>query len=185
MKPITLYLSLMSVLGASPQAAQEPFRLSSPDVAADKPMAPAHVMSGFGCKGKNRSPALAWTDPSAGARSLALTMYDPDAPTGRGWWHWVTFDLPVNVRRLRQNAGNPEAAMMPKGAVQLRNDFGTFGYGGACPPAGAPPHRYVITLWALDVERLPFDRNAKAAEVGAYLKHHAVGQASLTTRYGR
>lgn len=144
-----------------------------------------HVFNGFGCSGGNVSPALEWSDPPAGTKSFAVTVYDPDAPTGSGWWHWTVFNIPADVRSLPAGAGDPSGAKLPPGAGQGRTDFGMAGYGGACPPPGDPPHRYIFTVWALDADRLPLDSQASGAMVGFNLNQHALSKDSLTTRYGR
>ena len=141
----------------------------------------AQVYKGSGCNGGNRSPALAWSGAPEGTRSYAVTMFDPDAPTGHGWWHWLAYDLPARTTSLPENAG----AALPDGARQARNDFGSIGYGGACPPAGAKPHRYVITVYALPVARLAVPASASAAQVDAALERDALAKARLTLRYGR
>src|SRR5919206_706939 len=117
-----------------------------------------HVLSaeyGFGCEGKNQSPQLAWSGAPEGTRSFAVTCYDPDAPTGSGFWHWVVVNIPANVTELRLDAGNPKAGGLPQGALQTRTDFGAPGYGGPCPPQGAHPHRYFFSVFAVGVEQLP------------------------------
>src|SRR6266571_4858543 len=125
-----------------------PFRLGCRPVHSgkrgDKPgatIAEAQVFKGFGCEGKNVSPSLAWRNAPAGTKSFAITVYDPDAPTGSGWWHWIVFDIPADVTSLPAGVGNPASGQTPKGAVQSKNDFGKPGYGGPCPPQGDKPHR--------------------------------------------
>ena len=165
-------------------AAAADFTLSSPSV-VDGKLTVAQVLNGFGCTGGNRSPALAWTDPPAGTKSLALTIYDPDAPTGSGWWHWVVFNLPADLRDLPEGAGDGAAPHLPASAIQSRTDFGAPGYGGACPPEGSAPHRYEIKLWALDVEKLDLAPDASGAMVGFFLNAHKVAVAELIATYGR
>lgn len=160
------------------------FRLTSPDMAEGAPMAARQVFAGFGCTGGNVSPALAWDGVPPGTRSFAVTAYDPDAPTGSGWWHWVVFNLPATARALPAGAGGADGHGLPAGAVQSRTDYGSAGYGGPCPPPGAP-HRYVFTVTALDVETLPLDPQASAAMVGFMVNAHALGRARLTALYGR
>ncbi|WP_377810135.1 YbhB/YbcL family Raf kinase inhibitor-like protein [Azospirillum sp. A29] len=170
------------LLAASPVAA---FELRSPDFTDTSPIPERNVFAGFGCAGGNQSPALSWTAPPAGTRSLAVTVYDPDAPTGSGWWHWVVFNLPPESRSLPAGAGDAAKPTLPAGAVQSRTDFGPPGYGGPCPPQGDKPHRYVVTVHALKVDGLPLSADASGAMVGFNLNAASLGKASLTARYGR
>ncbi|MDR3640576.1 MAG: kinase inhibitor [Humidesulfovibrio sp.] len=172
---------LSLVLTGSALAAE--FTLSSPDLREGGGIAAAQVYGGFGCSGGNVSPALSWSNPPAGTKSFALTVYDPDAPTGSGWWHWVVFNIPASARALAAGAGSGKAAL-PAGSVQSRTDFGAPGYGGPCPPPGKP-HRYVFTLRALDVDRLDLAENSSGALVGFNLNAHTLAKASLTAHYGR
>ncbi|MEZ7197367.1 YbhB/YbcL family Raf kinase inhibitor-like protein [Pseudodesulfovibrio karagichevae] len=160
------------------------FTLSSPDVADGGTLSNRYLLNGFGCTGDNVSPALAWTNPPAGTKSFALTVYDPDAPTGSGWWHWVVFNIPADCRALAQGAGNAGGALLA-GAVQSRTDFGQPGYGGACPPQHDAPHRYVFTIYALDVAQLDLGPDSPAAMVGFTLHGHTLGKAEITATYGR
>ncbi|MFZ5564978.1 MAG: YbhB/YbcL family Raf kinase inhibitor-like protein [Thermodesulfobacteriota bacterium] len=143
------------------------------------------VYSGFGCSGKNISPALSWTDAPAGTKSFAVTMYDPDAPTGSGWWHWIIFNIPADVRALPSDAGNPGKKLAPAGSVQSLTDFGAPGFGGACPPPGDKPHRYIFTVHALNVEKLDLDAKTPPAMAGFTLNQHTIAKASLMAYYGR
>jgi len=143
------------------------------------------VYSGFGCTGGNVSPDLRWKDAPEGTRSFAVTVYDPDAPTGSGWWHWLIFDIPASVHGLAKGAGNPDGDKAPKGSVQSLTSFGKPGYGGACPPEGDRPHRYIFTVYALDVPKLGLDAGAMPALVGFLLNRHALARASLMAYYGR
>jgi len=115
------------------------FKVSSTDIKEGK-LASAQVFNGMGCTGGNTSPALAWTGAPAAAKSFAVTIYDPDAPTGSGWWHWVVYNLPATTTSLPAGAGDASKNLLPAGAVQGNTDFGAPGYGGACPPAGDKPH---------------------------------------------
>ena len=157
------------------------FQLYSDSFEAGRTIGPEQVFDSWGCTGGNRSPHLAWSDPPPETESLAITGFDPDAPTGSGWWHWLAFNLPADLRALAENAS---ADGMPGGAVQARNDYGLAGYGGPCPPEGDPPHRYVFTLWALDgpIELGP---EANGAQVGFNVRQKAVGKAVTVGRYGR
>jgi Raf kinase inhibitor-like YbhB/YbcL family protein len=181
---------LLAVLAAATfasaaQAESGAFKLSAPGLTDGGKLPDAQVFNSFGCKGGNRSPALSWTEPPAKTKSLAITAYDPDAPTGSGWWHWTLVNLPANLRSLPEGAGDAAGAQLPKGAVQARTDFGASGYGGACPPPGNAPHHYIFTVWALDADHLPLDANASGALVGFNLNQHVVGKATFTLLYGR
>jgi Raf kinase inhibitor-like YbhB/YbcL family protein len=114
-----------------------------------------------------------------------VTVYDPDAPTGSGWWHWVVFNLPADTRSLEAGAGDPAANKMPAGAVQSRTDFGKTGWGGPCPPQGSRPHRYVFTVHALKIEKIELDENAPAAMVGFMINANELARASITARHSR
>jgi Raf kinase inhibitor-like YbhB/YbcL family protein len=160
------------------------FILTSPDVTAGGKIADAQVFSGFGCKGGNVSPQLAWSGAPAGTRSFALLMYDPDAPTGSGWWHWVLYNIPASVTSLAAGAGDPHKNLLPAGALQGRTDFGTPGYGGPCPPPGKA-HHYHLWLYALKVERLDVPADATAAYIGFNVRSQALGRAQLMGVYGR
>ncbi len=143
------------------------------------------VYKGFGCQGHNRSPELVWTNPPSGSKSFAVTVYDPDAPTGSGWWHWVVFNIPPNMRKLPADFGNPDREAAPKVVVQAVNDYGRQGFGGACPPVGDAPHRYIFTVYALDFSRLDLTPNTPPAQIGFHLNQHALAKASLIAYYGR
>ena len=127
-----------------------------------------HVLSadfGFGCAGGNRSPHLAWSGAPAGTKSFAVTCFDPDAPTGSGFWHWLVVNIPANVTELALDAGSPKAPKLPGGALQTRTDFGAPGYGGPCPPQGDHPHRYLFTVFAVSVDKLPVAAETSGAVV--------------------
>ena len=99
---------------------------------------------------------------------FAVTVYDPDAPTGSGWWYWVAFDISKNKMSLPIGFGNSES----KDVIQSMTDFGKTGFGGACPPKGDKSHRYIFTVHALDVETLALDKNSSPALVGYYINAH-------------
>jgi Raf kinase inhibitor-like YbhB/YbcL family protein len=170
---------------ASGAAQAAGFKLTSSDVSAKGMIKDEYVFNGFGCTGNNISPALSWSGAPAATKSFAVTIYDPDAPTGSGWWHWVIANIPASETSLAKNAGDAKSELAPKGSVQSRTDFGTSGYGGPCPPKGDKPHRYVFTVFAVDTDALPVDANASAAAVGFNLHFHTLAKASLTARYGR
>ncbi len=178
MKHKLLILTIL-LAGFLPLSAHAEMSLQSADIKEDEMLSNEQVFNGFGCDGGNISPQLSWKDVPKGAKSLAITMYDPDAPTGSGWWHWVVFNIPVETKSI------DSGAKMPEGAIQSRTDFGTTGFGGACPPEGNAPHRYIFTLYALDVEKLDLDENASGAMVGYFLNAHSIEKASITAKYGR
>ena len=143
------------------------------------------VFSGFGCSGKNISPELHWKGIPKGTKSLALTAYDPDAPTGSGWWHWVLIDLPATTTHLARNAGTSDGQALPKGAFQAVTDFGKGGYGGPCPPVGDRPHHYIFTLYALKTPKLDVPEKASPALIGYFIHQTMIKKATLVGMYGR
>jgi Raf kinase inhibitor-like YbhB/YbcL family protein len=162
------------------------FSLSSADVANGAPLKLAQVYKGYGCQGGNIAPALAWTDEPAGTRSFAITLFDPDAPNGgRGWWHWLLLNIPSSTHTLAKGSGQAGSAALPAGARQLNNDFGSMGYGGACPPIGNAPHRYLFTVWALKTASIDLPVTASGAMVQKVLEQQSLAKASITARYGR
>jgi Raf kinase inhibitor-like YbhB/YbcL family protein len=166
-------------------AAAADFTIGSPELTPGGRFEARHVFNGFGCSGGNVSPALSWSGAPAGTKSFALTVYDPDAPTGSGWWHWVMFDIPATVSALPAGAGDPAAGKAPKGVLQTATDFGKPGFGGPCPPQGDKAHRYVFTLYALKVDKLGADPGSTAAMVGFMLNANAIGKTGFTVYYGR
>lgn len=183
-KIIFLALALLVIFTVNANAAG-PFSVESPALHQDGRLADAQVFSGFGCTGKNLSPPLSWKDAPAGTKSFAVTVYDPDAPTGSGWWHWIIFNIPAGVNNLAENAGDPASGLAPKGSIQSRTDYGKPGYGGPCPPAGDKPHRYLFTVFALDTPKIDLDANASGAMAGYFLNQHALAKATLTGYYSR
>jgi Raf kinase inhibitor-like YbhB/YbcL family protein len=170
-----------------PRAATAPrragrFMLRAPDLTSRGRIAISHVYNGMGCTGQNISPTLEWSNVPAGTKSFAVTAYDPDAPTGSGWWHWVMYNIPAGTTSLAAGAGNGRNA--PRGSTQGTTDFGSRGYGGPCPPPGAP-HHYKFTVFALKVDKLDLPGNATAAFVGFNLNANKLATASVTALYGR
>jgi Raf kinase inhibitor-like YbhB/YbcL family protein len=156
------------------------FQLTSKDIQEGQRMGKAFEYQGFGCNGQNLSPALHWTSPPKGTKSFAITAYDPDAPTGSGWWHWRVIDIPATVRSIKRGA-----QLDKLGAITLKNDYGETAFGGACPPVGDSMHRYQFTLWALPVDKLKIDTKASAALMGFMLNSMALDKATLTATYVR
>jgi len=161
------------------------FKLASPTIPPGSTLTDAQVANTFGCSGKNVSPALKWSGAPAGTKSFAFTLYDPDAPTGSGWWHWVVYDIPATATGIPEGAGTAEGAGLPAGSKQGRTDFGTPGFGGACPPPGDKPHRYVFTVYALKIEKIEVPADASPAMIGAMIHANQLGSATFTAKYGR
>lgn len=177
MKSLVMAAGLAGLMQAG--WAQAAFTLTSPDIKPGGTMAAKFVFNGFGCTGANVSPALSWSGAPQGTKSFALTVYDPDAPTGSGFWHWVLLDIPADVTALKQ--GGP----LPDGVMQIHNDYGIAGYGGPCPPKGDEPHHYIFTLYAVDLSKLGVEPGVTAAVAGFNLHYHTLAKASFTARYGR
>ena len=191
-------LAVAALAGCSSLSPAPEFTLSSPDLKSGV-FDNKHVLNGFGCKGENLSPALVWRNAPAGTKSFALQVYDPDAPTGSGFWHWAVYNIPPTTVTLPQGAGNrPER--LPAGAFGGNTDFmdtgatgGNGNYGGPCPPQGDKPHRYVFTIYALAVDKLEVaagvPRTGSAALYGFVLNKGIgpglLGKASFTATYGR
>lgn len=197
---VALAVSALSMSGCGSGQAQTPvFTLSSPDLAGGT-FATKFILNGFGCTGGNISPALQWSNPPAGTQSYSLQVYDPDAPSGSGFWHWAVYDMPAATTGLAQGAGNTQATL-PAGAYGGNTDFldtgatgGNGNYGGPCPPAGDPPHHYIFTLYALDVPALATAAGIpKTGTAGLYgfalgragVGAHMLAKATFTATYGR
>ena len=175
-----LRLTFALCLAAGPALAE--MTLTSPDFADGAALPAAQVFNAMGCTGGNLSPALDWSGAPEGTKSFILTAYDPDAPTGSGWWHWTVANIPADVTGL---AAGASATALPTGAVEGRTDFGAPGFGGACPPEGAAPHRYIFRIYAMPEAALPLDGSASGAMFGYYANAMALDHAELTATYGR
>ncbi len=174
---------LSLALAAGTAAAAPAFQVKSADIQNNQRLHSSQVYQGFGCAGGNQSPQLEWSAAPAGTKSFAVTMYDPDAPTGSGWWHWVVYDIPASIHKLAGGAGH--SGTLPDGAKHGRNDFGTMEFGGACPPAGDKPHRYIVTVYALKTDKLGVPADASPAMIGFMLNANRLATATLTGLYGR
>lgn len=175
-KKLCMSAALLSGLAMSPALAQE-FTITSSDIAEGQQLDLKHVYQGFGCTGGNIAPTLSWSNAPAGTKSFAITAYDPDAPTGSGWWHWFAFNIPANVTTVGGNTG------MPAGTIELNNDYGAKGFGGACPPPGEV-HRYQFSVHALGNE-LNIDANVSNALAGFMVKANSLASDTITAVYNR
>lgn len=173
------YLWIVLIVGTLLQA--ENFTLESNTLKGQ--ISKAQEFNGFGCNGENISPELHWSNPPKGTKSFAITVYDPDAPTGSGWWHWLVVNIPADTKQIPANASAKH--ILPKGAVETMTDYGTAGFGGACPPKGDKAHRYVFTVHALDVESLDLKAESDSALVGFMVNSHTIQKASLLSYYQR
>ncbi len=158
------------------------FVLTSTDIAEGESLGNKHELNVFGGNGDNLSPQLTWAGAPEGTKSFVLTCFDPDAPTGSGWWHWVAFNIPDDVSSLDTGVGTETS--MPVGTIQARNDFGEKNFGGACPPPGEV-HRYEFRVHALNIEALDLDEDATPALVGFMTHVHTIATAKLTAVYTR
>lgn len=155
------------------------FELTSESITHNAPLGTAQASGMMGAGGKDESPHLSWSGFPDDTRSFAVTVYDPDAPTASGFWHWAVFNLPVTTTSLPAGAGTPGSDLLPEGAVQLRNDGGFAGFVGAAPPAGHGPHHYHVVVHAVDVDALDIPAEATPAYLGFNLFSHAIGRARI------
>jgi Raf kinase inhibitor-like YbhB/YbcL family protein len=153
------------------------FTLTSRDMTDGSPLAAAQY--GVGSGGRDVSPQLSWSGFPAQTRSFAVTMYDPDAPTGSGFWHWAVFNLPATVTSLEAGAGAPGSRLLPKGAITLPNELRRPAFVGAGPPAGTGTHRYQFIVHAVDVARLDVDPESTPAVLGFNLHFHTLARAVI------
>ena len=179
------WLLIVAVVLLVPPAFADEFVVTSAQIKKSGHIDTEQVLNGFGCQGGNVSPALQWRGAPVETKSFAVTVYDPDAPTGSGWWHWVVFNVPATADGVVKNAGDVQKNLLPAGSIQSRTDFGKPGYGGPCPPAGDKPHRYQFTVYALKTDTLPLDENAPAAMVGFYLHQNMIKKTLLNATYSR
>jgi Raf kinase inhibitor-like YbhB/YbcL family protein len=159
------------------------FTVASDDVAEGQLMSNNQVYNSFGMTGENISPQLSWSGFPAETKSFAVTCFDPDAPTGSGFWHWIVLGIPASVTELQTNAAGTDGLGLPKGAFHVRNDYGKKDFGGAAPPAGDPPHRYVFAVHALDVESLDVNDEISPAVAGFNLRFHTIARGLIVPVY--
>ncbi|WP_199429216.1 YbhB/YbcL family Raf kinase inhibitor-like protein [Qaidamihabitans albus] len=159
------------------------FTLRSNDIAEGETLATPHLSGIFGAGGEDRSPHLSWSDFPAETGSFAVTCFDPDAPTGSGFWHWAVFNIPASVTELPSGAGDASGSGLPEGARTLKTDGGVRQYLGAAPPPGHGPHRYIFAVHALDVDSLDVGEDATPAFLGFNMFGHTLARATITALY--
>lgn len=161
------------------------FKIASVDIKTSNKIGERHVFNGFGCSGENISPQISWSNAPQDTKSFAVTVYDPDAPTGSGWWHWLLLNIPATQTELATNFGAQNEFNLDNDVIQIRNDFGIFNFGGPCPPQGDEPHRYVFTVYALKTDKLDLSKEATAALAGFMINHNVLAKAHFTAFYSR
>ncbi|WP_369959622.1 YbhB/YbcL family Raf kinase inhibitor-like protein [Pseudomonas benzenivorans] len=173
----------MSVLFCTAVQA-DAFKLTSTDIAQGKAMSNVQEFQGFGCNGGNLSPQLSWSGVPEGTEAFAVFAYDPDAPTGSGWWHWQLVNIPKDVTSLAAGAGATGEATVPAGSTSIKNDYGVFGFGGACPPEGHGVHRYQFTVFALS-KKLELPEDASGALTGYMVRANSIASSTIEALYER
>lgn len=184
MKFKSLFLVAFFV-SCSINSANAKLQISSLNISPNSTISNKHVFKGFGCSGENISPQISWNNAPIGTKSYALTVYDPDAPTGSGWWHYVAINIPATYSELPANFGATNSFKTKDGINQVRNDFGIYNFGGPCPPQGDKKHRYFFTIHALKVEKLDVPESATAALAGFMINQNTIAKASFAGYYGR
>lgn len=174
-----LTISLSSTVWA------DKFTLMSSDIREGEFMSNAQEFTGFGCKGGDLSPQLSWKNAPEGTKSFAITAYDPDAPTGSGWWHWQIVNIKSSVSELKAGAGSSKAKLAPVASMQIKNDYGSRGFGGACPPKGHGVHHYRFTVHALSVEELALPEDASGALAGYMINANTLETSTIEALYKR
>ena len=169
--------------GRSQGDLKKKFTLYSSDMINNQQVREEQFFNGFGCDGKNISPKLVWTNTPKNAKSFAITIFDKDAKTGSGWWHWIVYNILTDVNLIENGASNHKK-IMPKDAVETINDYGTKGYGGVCV-LDNEKHNYVITIYALDVDKLDLPKKATPAVVRYYINQHKIATATINAFYGK
>ena len=182
-KSLTL-ISILSI-GLSTTVFAGSFELSSKDIKSNEFMSKTQEFNGFGCAGGDLSPQLKWSGAPQGTKSFAITVYDPDAPTGSGWWHWQIVDIPKTVTELKAGTGDTKKDLAPQGSTQIKNDYGSRGFGGACPPSGHGIHHYRFTIHALSVEKLVLPEDASGALAGYMINANTLETSTIEALYKR
>jgi len=169
----------VSVRAPENPKSNKPLAVTSSSFSEGQPIGKDFVFTG--CGGKNQSPQLAWSGAPSGTKSFAITCFDPDAPTGSGYWHWLAFDIPASVASINAGAGSNTPPAGGKGGT---SDFGMTSYGGPCPPKGDAPHRYIFTVYALDVDSLGGDSSTTGATMIFKMRGHVLAKGSITGLFG-
>jgi len=183
LKSLTL-LSVLSI-GLSTPVLAGSLELFSQDIAQGEFMAKTQEFNGFGCSGGDLSPHLKWSGAPEGTKSFAITAYDPDAPTGSGWWHWQIVNIPKTVTEIVAGVGSTKKNLAPLGSTQIKNDYGSRGFGGACPPSGHGIHHYRFTVHALSVEKLAISEDASGALAGYMINANTIESSTIESLYKR
>jgi Raf kinase inhibitor-like YbhB/YbcL family protein len=178
------FITLLT-LSFSSAAMADTFTLSSQDISDGKFMSKAQEFTGFGCEGDDLSPQLSWSGAPKGTKSFAITVYDPDAPTGSGWWHWQIVNIPSTVTEIESGSGSTKKDLAPENSMQIQNDYGSRGFGGACPPAGHGVHHYRFTIHALSVEKLNLPKDASGALTGYMINANTIATSTIESLYKR
>lgn len=184
MRNVLIKLALPLSLLVSGSAVAATFTLTSTDIAQGKSMSKAQEFQGFGCSGGNSSPQLSWTGAPAGTAAFAVLAHDPDAPTGSGWWHWQIVNISKDVTSLAAGVGDPAKNATPAGSLNIRNDYGVTGFGGACPPNGHGVHRYQFTVYALS-KKLDLPKDASGALTGYMVRANSLASSTIEALYKR
>jgi Raf kinase inhibitor-like YbhB/YbcL family protein len=182
MKLLSYFASAAVLASLTFSASAADFQLQSQSVSEGAQLSSEFVFQGFGCEGGNLSPQLSWVNVPEGTKSFAITAYDPDAPTGSGWWHWNVINIPSNITSLEIGVSGTDD--MPKGAVEMTNDYGAKGFGGACPPPGEV-HRYIFTVHALSIENIELPEAASNALTGFMIGANTIKSSKITAVYNR
>jgi Raf kinase inhibitor-like YbhB/YbcL family protein len=181
----TIKLITVLSLGMSASTFAGSLTLSSHDITQGEFMTKAQEFNGFGCDGEDLSPHLKWANAPKGTKSFAITAYDPDAPTGSGWWHWQIVNIPKNVTEIATGAGSKKADVAGQGSMHIENDYGSKAFGGACPPSGHGVHHYRFTIHALSVEKLDLPENASGALAGYMINANTIESNTIESLYKR
>lgn len=178
------FAALLVLVFSSGATVVNALSLSSTDISHGDFMSKAQEFQGFGCNGDNRSPQLSWKGAPEGTKAFAVTVYDPDAPTESGWWHWQVVNIPPDVTTLPAGAGDASKDLTPQGSTQIVNDYGIAGFGGACPPEGDGAHRYQFTVHALS-KPLELPEDASSALASYMINANSLRSSTIEALYKR